>query len=254
MIDKYLPKGVSRLLRYRQRFADLGLPTTYAWKREYRKALESSVIELMPRSQLKQLACVVDVGANLGEWAISMAKLTKAGCIIAFEPIPEIFSQLVQNCRLYSQILCRQIAIGASCGETAMNVYPVHQLSSVLSIYDDALYTHSGPGADKERSIIVPLSTLDRELETVDEISVLKVDVQGYEAEVFSGAVEALKRTKVLVTEITYVPYYKGDRQFLDLWRHLISIAPFDLWGVSAPRVSSAGRPMWADAVFVQKM
>lgn len=246
-----LPEILTRLLAYRRRFARLNLPASYALHRNYRKALEISNIELIPHDRLNRLGCVVDVGANLGDWSVAIAQLTTASRIIAFEPVPEIFSKLGESCAPYPQISCRQTALGASTGTVTMNVYPIHQLSSVLVIEDDARRSHMLSDTSQEKRIVVPMTTLDEELDTVDEISILKVDVQGYEPDVFAGAANVLKRTSVLLTEITYAPYYRGDQPFLNLWHHLLSFAPFQLWGGSAPRVSPAGRPMWADAVFV---
>jgi Methyltransferase FkbM domain len=94
--------------------------------------------------------------------------------------------------------------------------------------------------------------TLDEDLRNRAEISLLKIDVQGYEPQVLKGAQAILKRTKILMIEVTYSSYYHGDMQFADLHRLVTSIAPFRLWGISAPHCAPSGKPMWADAVYVQ--
>jgi hypothetical protein len=78
------------------------------------------------------------------------------------------------------------------------------------------------------------------------------VDVQGYESEVFTGAKEVLKRTKVLMTEILYPPYYHGGAQFDTLHRLITCISPLRLYGISKPSCSPLGQPIWADAIYVQ--
>jgi hypothetical protein len=106
-------------------------------------------------------------------------------------------------------------------------------------------------GKKTSEEITVPVTTLDTELEQVKEISLMKWDVQGYEAEVLDGAVDVLQRTKVLFTEITYVPYYQGDIQFSQLHPLITSRTPLRLWGISTPHCSKSGKPLWADAVYV---
>jgi hypothetical protein len=53
--------------------------------------------------------------------------------------------------------------------------------------------------------------------------------------------------------EVLYVPYYEGHSQFGELHRQLTGIAPFRLYGVSAPSMDEARRPIWADAVYIQE-
>jgi FkbM family methyltransferase len=205
----------------------------------------------MPRERLAELKCVVDVGANVGNWSVAIARITGAKQIIAFEPIPNLFERLQQSAREYPQIHCEQLAIGASSGQVTLNVERVHQLSSVLKMRNETRSMH-GMSQDDTEQIVVPMNTLDDALSDCDEVSLLKLDVQGYEPEVFAGARTALKRTRILMTEVTYTPYYHGDLQlesYLDLIR---SCSNLRLWGISAPGCSPLGRPMSADAIFVQ--
>ncbi len=148
---KYLvPAGIVLLLEYQERFRKLGLPSAWACSSTYRKAVQDTQLELVPRSLLQSLGCVVEVGANLGEWSIGMARLTIARRIIA------------------------------------------------------------------------------------------------------AGARAVLNRTRALMIEVTFTSYYRDDLQFSDLNRLITSLAPFRLWGISAPHCAPSGKPMWADAVYVQ--
>lgn len=246
-----MPVGLVRLLEYQNRFRALNLPPHFAFYRKYREAIEGSRIELMPAESLSSLKCVVDVGANLGKWSIGIALLTKAQQIIAYEPIPRVFRHLQENTKNYSQIRCVQSAVGSMSDQVKMTTYQMHQLSSVLPIRDEARAIH-GIQRDKGKDILVPMTTLDEDLQAYDEISLLKVDVQGYEPEVFAGARSVLRRTRILMAEVTYSPYYRGDLQFENLNRLITSLSALKLWGISAPACSPSGKPLWADAVFMQ--
>lgn len=251
-LNLLLPHGLDKLLNYRKRFRSLNLPSTYSLFREYRNAIEGSLIEMLPMDARKELKLVIDVGANLGSWCSAIALLTKAKKIIAYEPDPDIFSQLQQNIQRFPNILCKNIALGSSVKKVSFNVERMHQLSSMLTISNEGRNIH-GISQDNSKQITVSMTTLDNDLKEYDEISLLKIDVQGYEHEVLLGAKEVINKTKVLMIEVHYHPYYKDSLSFEDLWGLIRSIAPMKMWGISNPHCLPSGRPVWADAVFVQK-
>lgn len=250
---RYLaPAGLTRLWDYERRFRALGLPARWARKRAYRKAIDVSVIEMLPADRRRDLKSVVDVGANVGDWSIGIALLTDATEITAFEPVPDTFVQLCRNCAPFAHIRCVQSALGAKVGETEMNVHRLHAMSSVLRIRDDVRRIH-GMEEDIAIALQVPLTTLDESLSGCEEISLLKLDVQGYEPQVLAGGCAVMQRTQSLIVEVTYSSYYEGDMQFADLHQLITSTAPFELWGISAPHCAPSGKPMWADAVYVRR-
>lgn len=242
--------GLVRWLDYRRRLHALALPGGLAFSQKYRRALDVSQIDLIPAGQIPFLQCVVDVGANLGEWSIAMAELTKATQIIAVEPVPEIFQELRANTRNYPRIRCIQSAVGEKSGWVTIHVHQLHQLSSVLRIRDEVRPVH-GVQQDIAEPVQVPMTSLDESLSDIGEVSLLKIDVQGYEPQVLSGARSVLKRTKMLMLEVTYSSYYQGDQQFGEMDRLITKLSPLQLWGISAPHCSASRRPLWADAVYV---
>jgi len=200
----------------------------------------------------KTLDTVIDVGANLGDWSVAIATLIDPKKIIAYEPIPEIFIKLISNTSDYNNILCKQSAIGSFVGNIDINAFSSHQLSSVLNLQNRGYDIHNIIG-DNPKIINVPITTLDDDLENYDDISILKVDVQGYEAEVFKGGQQVLHKTRFLITEIYYQPYYNGALDFGDLFNLITSLAPLKLLGISEPHCLPSGIPIWADAIFARK-
>jgi FkbM family methyltransferase len=248
--ENLLPLGVANLLDYRRRFSRLGLSSRLSLHRSYRRWLEISRIELLPRDLLALPECVVDVGAGIGEWSMAVARLTNAKNIYAFEPNPDVFARLQQYVQGCPQIRCSMVALGASTGQVTLNVESVPELSSVLLLRNDMRQVHGSFGPSKQ--VLVPMTTLDQQLHEWDEITLLKIDVQGYESQVLAGARQVLRRTRTLMIEITYVPYYQGDCQFDSLFHLITSMSELELYGISAPHCSADGRPLWADAIFVR--
>ena len=56
----------------------------------------------------------------------------------------------------------------------------------------------------------VKMTTLDRLLVDFPEVSLLKIDVQGYEKPVLAGAAQTLAKTKFLLIELNFLPQYDG--------------------------------------------
>jgi FkbM family methyltransferase len=135
---------------------------------------------------------VVDVGANIGFYALRFAQLVgPSGAVHAFEPEAVNFERLRTNIALngFTQVHAVQAALFASSGPLALNVFPdaVH-----------AWHTLGAPalpvaprGQQSVRGV-----TLDEYCaqQGIAHIDLLKVDVEGAELEVFRGAQGLLAR------------------------------------------------------------
>ncbi len=123
----------------------------------------------------------LDIGSNWGYFPLLFAsRETFTGRILAFEPVPSSYADLVEVVRqagLESWIETRRAAVGKGGGEIRMSV-PRH--SGLAKI--DA----SGEG------VSAPLIEIDSL--GLDRIDVVKIDVEGHERAVFEGAVETLRR------------------------------------------------------------
>src|SRR5438105_3143791 len=97
MIDSLVPAGLERFLRWNRRFQALGLPgwaaARAATSRARKQAYSSARIEHIPAPVLRDLRCVVDVGANRGQWANALLEFIKPDRIDLFEPNPDAFAQ-----------------------------------------------------------------------------------------------------------------------------------------------------------------
>jgi FkbM family methyltransferase len=124
---------------------------------------------------------LVDVGANVGVYTVLAAGAAKARCL-SLEPSPDTFTQLVRNIRLNGlepRVEALQIAVGASEG-TVPFTKGLGAMNRVATSQD---------GDVQE----VPLRVLD---DVVGDrtVSALKIDVEGFEAEVLRGASRLLSQ------------------------------------------------------------
>jgi FkbM family methyltransferase len=133
-------------------------------------------------SSIKRGDCIVDVGAHVGLYAIAIARRAgKEGTVYAFEPDPDNFMGLQRNVRLngvVSQVRSYQQAVGAFTGTTRF----------AAGRATESAVDESGPHTVE----VVRLDDLFPE----SKVDVLKIDVEGYEAQVLEGASSLLADTK----------------------------------------------------------
>lgn len=145
------------------------------------KNYESSETRYLEKVIASDSICI-DVGANIGYFAMLMAKIASKGKVYAFEPIPLNASLLRASAELngFVNVQIIQSAVGAAEGEADL-------AQSSDSAYSSIRDTKRKP---IERVIRVPMVTLDKFAEDhiVDPIAVLKVDVEGAEDLVLCGS------------------------------------------------------------------
>lgn len=130
----------------------------------------------------------IDIGANIGSYTILAAGVCGAS-VIAVEPVPCTFNHLLDNIRLNnleSLVVTKCIAIGAHSGTL--------RFSEALDTLNHVL---SGDENNSSDAISVTVDTLDAVLAGRDP-TIIKIDVEGYESEVFKGATETLQSDKLL--------------------------------------------------------
>lgn len=143
--------------------------------------------------------CFLDVGANIGWFTVLGAhKVGRSGRVIAFEPRPDLFARLRDSLAangLQDRCELHNIALGEvdAIMSIAANPEELNPGHSYL-VKDDSI--PNGKVLHK-----VPVKRLD-DLIVDRKVNLVKIDVEGAEAIVVSGALEVLRRDKpTIVTE-----------------------------------------------------
>ncbi|WP_028526434.1 FkbM family methyltransferase [Runella limosa] len=153
---------------------------------------------------------IVDVGANEGQFALKLLqKNNYAGKIISFEPVSSSFQVLTNNSSKSSNWIVFQSAVGDSEKQLSINISQNSVSSSLLKVNMHTIEAEAGTAV--VRNEIVTMNTLDRLLKNQEweDNLWLKIDVQGFEREVLNGAIESLKRAKVVQIELAVIPSYE---------------------------------------------
>jgi FkbM family methyltransferase len=191
------------------------------------------------RRLLNQLGidCVLDVGANRGQFARELRGIGYAGRIVSFEPIASEFLSLQKAFEGDAKWRGYQIALGSSSQSMSINIPKLTVMSSLL---ETAAIEN---GIRKE---IVEVKRLDSILPAlVTEFGAsrifLKIDTQGYDLEVFKGASGCTNLIFGIQSELSVQPLYKNMPHYLEVL-HFYEAAGFDLYNLSVVnRIDSGG-------------
>jgi len=125
---------------------------------------------------------IVDAGANVGIFAIQMARQNRRCRVVALEPFSENFQYLEANVARAcpETVTCCQVALGAGLGKGHMELVGSRSLDHRLRL--DSSATDDVP--------VIPLSGLFDLIraDARSEIDFLKVDIEGSERDVFAAA------------------------------------------------------------------
>lgn len=163
------------------------------------------------------MTVVMDVGANNGGYARQVRGGGYRGRIISFEPLSSIFAELERNACGDAGWQCEHVALGPAEAVAKINVSAYSESSSLLAMHPrhiEALPESAYVGQETVR--VVPLDALRHRLLRPDDLIWLKLDVQGYEAQVLAGATQTLEQVTALEMELSLVPLYEGQALFCE--------------------------------------
>jgi len=139
---------------------------------------------------------VVNVGANVGFFAVHMARsLPRADVVVAIEPNPDAFQMLLGNIQRNTcegRIQAVNMCIGAEVGEVSLAVVPGKpEYSSIGSI------VHNSVARLAQAHHVVPIDSLARVVAT--PVGLLVIDVEGAEMAVLKGAAEIIDKDRPII-------------------------------------------------------
>lgn len=125
---------------------------------------------------------ILDIGANLGNHTVYFAQYLKYDAIVAIEPIDANYNLLLQNIHPYENVVAAHVAVGDHEGFVSM----IENHSNM----GNSRVLEGGPQN-------IPLTTVD--WFKLQNITLMKIDVEGYEKYVLAGAKETIAKWKPLI-------------------------------------------------------
>jgi FkbM family methyltransferase len=166
-----------------------------------------------------EIDCVLDIGANEGQFGTTLRQLGYEGWIVSFEPVSEVFQKLRATADNDERWRVFPYALGATNERKAINVVELSLMSSFLQPREDSLERF--PFNRVERIEPVEIRRLDdvaeRCFDGIESPRIyLKIDTQGFDLEVMRGGEETLRRVLAVQTEVSFQNVYEGMPSFLE--------------------------------------
>jgi FkbM family methyltransferase len=203
--------------------------------------------------QEQRISHVVDVGANIGQFALHLMHSGYQGRITSFEPQNSAYAQLVAAAKSHPNwVVPERCALGAATSELLLNVSS-NSVSSSLMLMEH-LHLESEPNSMTVAQEPVPVRRLDDVLQPHQdgERLLLKVDTQGFELQVLAGAEETLKRCAAIQIETSFVPLYAGQPLFAEMVGHLTKLGFTVIDALPGFQSPTTGRLLQVDLLAVR--
>jgi len=179
---------------------------------------------------------VLDIGAHRGEFSSAIRALLPEAQIYAFEPLPDCCAELAKRFGTNGTLQAFPVAIGASHDRITLwrSSYP--KSSSLLPMAE--LHKDSFPWSAGNTPLTVEIRALDEYLAQLKlaEKVLLKIDVQGYEAQVLNGAKELLKQVAYVLLKCLFNLSMKARARLRKFTRscRALDFATREIWSSSS--------------------
>ncbi|OUL29115.1 FkbM family methyltransferase [Nostoc sp. 106C] len=167
------------------------------------------------------ITTIIDIGANVGQFAISINAVLPKAQIYSFEPIPDCFNKLKASMSGKKNFTAFNLGIGDRAGDLVFQHNSYSQSSSFLQITH--LHKTAFPETSDSHSINVKIEKLDEVAEKLllTDSLLIKIDVQGYEDKVLNGGEATIKRAKIIIIETSFTNLYEDQPLFEDIYSKL---------------------------------
>lgn len=141
------------------------------------------------RQAIRPGMTVLEIGANMGSHSVDMARACAPGPFYAFEPQPRLFQILCANLALNG--IANALAYPDACGEVAGSAIVPWMDYGRPGNFGDMSLRSEGKGLSVN---VRPIDGLG-----LEQCGLIKIDVQGYEAQVLRGARATIMRHRPII-------------------------------------------------------
>jgi FkbM family methyltransferase len=153
---------------------------------------------------------IFDVGANIGKYSAELCRNFSESKIIAFEPDPNSYQELIKLKASFQNIEAFNIGVSKVSGR---QILYAPEVGSPLSSFDN-----KNPNFKKIEINVISLADFCKVHNCIP--NVIKIDVEGHEFQVLQGAEKILEHLKLIQFE--FGPTNIHSRIFLrDIWDYL---------------------------------
>lgn len=196
---------------------------------------------------------IVDAGAHVGRVTARYRWMFPRSSIHSFEPAEPAYRQLVKQAD-DDRIFVYRAALAERCGIETLRVNRDDVTNSLLpsgGAVDDPELAERMATLEQ---VDIPVTTIDSwsAEHGVDQIHLLKMDVQGAELRLLRGAERKLAAQEVwlIYSEVSFTRLYEGQAFFWDVAGWLAGFG-FELFNLYNCKTGDRGQLTWGDAIFL---
>jgi len=197
---------------------------------------------------------IFDIGANEGQFARSIRRRFPSAHLICFEPTPNAFKKLESWTILDGNAVAFQLALGDMSGSLKMHLHAEHTPSSSL-LSTTELSHDVFPMTVAQEQIDVRVERMDDYIAKVIQrplgSTLVKLDVQGFEARVLKGATSLLSQCRACLVEVCLDNLYQDQSSFFDVC-DLARTAGLRYAGNLTQSYADDGHIIYLDALFIR--
>jgi FkbM family methyltransferase len=204
--------------------------------------------------QSEDINCIIDVGANIGQFGSSMRRYGYNKKLLSFEPLKSAFAKLEIAAKKDQKWEVYNYGLGHENSKSTINVSKNSSSSSLLKMLP--VHINNAPQSkyiDTEEINIKTLDSIFDQLCDKSENILLKIDTQGYEKFVLEGANFSLKHIRIILLEMAIVPLYNKEVLFRPMIDFLDEKG-FNLYSLENGFYNlKTGQLLQVDGIFVRK-
>lgn len=200
----------------------------------------------------RNIATVLDIGANEGQFAEVVRQIFPHALIHSFEPLSTCYEKLQSKAASLMPMRCFPFAIGREDTDSVIYHNEFSPSSSLLPMGNK--HREAFPFAQKtirENIVVRSMDSVAAELELKPPI-MMKVDVQGSELDVLTGARKILPSIDTIIIEASFVELYQGQALFDEIYDNLHSRGFRFMGSLEQVMDPSNGAILQADCIFAR--
>jgi FkbM family methyltransferase len=181
--------------------------------------------------------CIIDIGANSGEFALLARAVFPSAKIVSFEPQADAFATLNKVMRKDPHFQSYQVALGETEGTAIMHIADFSPSSSFMV---------ASAGSVPQEIAIRQLDTFEDLIET-NHCTIVKMDVEGYELAILKGGKKFIGKTDYIYIECRTTELIGCS--FSEIYDFLIGLG-WEYRGAYDSVFSGNGKLQYFDALF----
>lgn len=189
----------------------------------------------LKRTSNEDVQVIFDVGANKGQSVSYFKNAYRKAHIYSFEPVKSLIPILKANTKRYSHVFIENMALGSKIGTKTIKLFNDVGQDSTLNSLDTTLMNMDPNAVEQE----VEITTLDKymDLKGIEQIDLLKLDVEKWEMEVLAGGLQNLKEGNIryVLCEVGFSKINKRHNDFIEVFDYLrqLNFSFIGIYGLS---------------------